>query len=305
MAESEKFTYDSGVLAETSNLKIRAKNLVEGFLSGQHRSRHKGSSVEFAEFKTYSPGDDIRHIDWKVAGKTDEYFVKQFEQSTNLRFTIMLDASGSMRYESPFQKPGELTKMEYAQTLVAALAYLILKQFDGVGLILFNDKVVNRIPARFKHSHFQHILHGLGTFAPQGGTRIGEVITQIIESLPGGGLIILVSDLLAKEDDLHKTLKLVSARGMETIVFHILHPDELRFPFDGNIVFESLEDDPSIGLDPKNIREAYRQIIRNQIRTYGKTLPSLGVDYLFMETSTPLGGALNYYLRKRKSLSKE
>lgn len=304
MAEGVKPVYDLDIIAKTSSLKIRAKELVEGFLSGQHKSRHKGASVEFAEYKDYTPGDEIRHIDWKVFGKTDEYHIKQFEQSTNLRFTILLDASGSMGYVSPFQEPAELTKMEYARTLVAALAYLVLKQFDGIGLLTFNDRVVNHIPPRFKHSHFQHIIHGLETMEPQGITRIGEVISQIIERLPSRGMVIIVSDLLAREDDIYKNIKLMRARGLEVILFHILHPDEVSLPFVGDVVFESLEDDPDVGVDPAEIREAYQQIVQDGIRSYKKNFAALGVDYIFLETSTPLDQALNYYLLRRKSLYK-
>ena len=146
--KDESQNFDPQVLARISSLKITATNLVDGILSGQHRSRHKGSSVEFAEYKDYSPGDEIRHIDWKVAGKTDKYHVKQFEQSTNLKCTILLDSSGSMGYQSPFNK--EVSKIDYARNLVAGLSYLFLKQFDAVGLTLFNNQVVHHIPPRSK-----------------------------------------------------------------------------------------------------------------------------------------------------------
>ena len=161
--KDESQDYDPQVLASISSLKITAANLVDGILSGQHRSRHKGSSVEFAEYKDYSPGDEIRHIDWKVAGKTDKYHVKQFEQSTNLKCTILLDSSGAMGYQSPFNK-GE-SKIGYARNLVAGLSYLFLKQFDAVGLTLFNNQVIHHIPPRSKASHLQNILYGLSNLS--------------------------------------------------------------------------------------------------------------------------------------------
>ena len=151
------FDSDPEVLARIDSLNIRATKLVEGLLSGQHRSRHKGSSVEFAEYKDYSPGDEIKHIDWKVAGKTDKYHIKQFEQSTNLKATILLDSSGSMGYKSP--KPIGINKADYARTLVAALSYLFLKQYDAVGLSLFTERITNHVPPRSKPTHFNHILH--------------------------------------------------------------------------------------------------------------------------------------------------
>ncbi len=302
MTETTTHFTDPALVSRISNLSIHARNLVEGMLSGHHRSRHKGSSVEFAEYKDYSPGDEIRHIDWKVMGKTDKYHVKQFEQSTNLRCTVLLDASGSMDYRSPFNNGEAVQKMEYARMLTASLAYLLLKQFDAVGLTLFNESLVNHIPPRSKPSHFQNILHGLAEGAPKGNTRFGDVFNSLIERLPSRSLLIVVSDLLAKDEDLVKNLKLIRARGVETIVFHILHPDEVYFPFEGDIVFESLEDDAPVGLDPVDIREAYQKIIQDRIDSMTRTCPSLGVDYVFLQTDMPLEQALRYYLLRRNSM---
>ena len=300
--ENASSNFDPQVLARISSLKITATNMVDGILTGQHRSRHKGASVEFAEYKDYSPGDEIRHIDWKVAGKTDKYHVKQFEQSTNLKCTILLDASGSMAYQSPFEK-GE-SKIDYARNLVAALSYLFLKQFDAVGLTLFNDAVVQHIPPRSKASHLQHILHGLSTLSAKGVTQIENVLSGLAERLQSRGMLILVSDFLTRDQDIHKSLKLLRSRGLEVILFHILHPDELNLPFDGDTVFESLEDDPTVGLDPIDIREEYQKDIQEKIAQLKKISNGLGVDYVFMDTSIPLQQALSYYLLKRKSLIK-
>ena len=300
--ENASSNFDPQVLARISSLKITATNMVDGILTGQHRSRHKGASVEFAEYKDYSPGDEIRHIDWKVAGKTDKYHVKQFEQSTNLKCTILLDASGSMAYQSPFEK-GE-SKIDYASNLVAALSYLFLKQFDAVGLTLFNDAVVQHIPPRSKASHLQHILHGLSTLSAKGVTQIENVLSGLAERLKSRGMLILVSDFLTRDQDIHKSLKLLRSRGLEVILFHILHPDELNLPFDGDTVFESLEDDPTVGLDPIDIREEYQKAIQEKIAQLKKISNGLGVDYVFMDTSIPLQQALSYYLLKRKSLIK-
>ena len=302
MEEKDSFSYDPEVLARISALKLRALNLVEGLLSGNHRSRHKGSSVEFAEYKDYSPGDEIRHIDWKVVGKTDKYHVKQFEQSTNLKCTLLLDCSGSMGYVSPNQTG--LTKMDYARTLAASLSCLLLKQFDAVGLTLFNDEVVHHIPPRSKTSHLQHILHGLSTIEPQGITRVDQVIGTLVERLKSRGMLILISDLFTREDDIHKDLKLLVSRGLEVVLFHVLHPDEVSLPFEGDIIFESLEDDPQIGLDPQDVRAEYQKAVQSQIESYRSLCLGLGVDYVFLETTTPLDQALSYYLLKRQSLTK-
>ena len=300
--ENSAQKFDAQVLSRISTLKMTAMNLVEGLLTGQHRSRHKGASVEFAEYKDYSPGDEIRHIDWKVVGKTDKYHVKQFEQSTNLKCTILLDASGSMGYQSPLKE--QHSKMGYARTLVASLSYLLLKQFDAVGLTLFNDKVVEHIPPRSKASHYQHILHGLTNIPPQGTTRIDDVLRGLAERLPGRSMLILVSDFFVQNQDLQKSLKLLCSRGLEVILFHVLHPDEIHLPFEGDIVFESLEDDPTLGLDPKDIREQYQKTIHDHINSFKKDCNGLGVDYVFLDTSEPLDQALSYYLLKRKSLIK-
>jgi uncharacterized protein (DUF58 family) len=295
---------DPEILSKTSSLKIRARTLVEGFLSGQHKSPHKGSSVEFAEYKTYSPGDDIRHIDWKAVGKTDKFHVKQFEQSTNLKCTIMLDGSGSMAYESPNKKNLAINKMEYARTLAGALSYLILNQFDAVGLTTFNDKTISHIPPRSKPSHFQHIIHDLENLIPSGVTLFGQVIDSLSERISGRGLAIVISDFFAREEDLVKSLKLLSSRGLETILFHILHPDEMLLPFEGDVVFESLEDDLPVGLDPHDIRNAYQTLMMEKIDSFKNGFQSLGIDYVFLDTSKPLDQGLNYYLLKRKSLQK-
>ena len=294
--------YDPQVLARISSLKITAMNLVDGLLTGQHRSRHKGSSVEFAEYKDYSPGDEIRHIDWKAAGKTDKYHVKQFEQSTNLKCTILLDASGSMAYQSQLDK-GE-SKLDYASNLVAGLSYLFLKQFDAVGLTVFNDQVVQHIPPRSKPSHLQHILHELSTLSAVGVTQIEDVLARLTERLHGRGMLILISDFLTRDQDIQKSLKLLRSRGLEVILFHVLHPDELNLPFEGDTVFESLEDDPMVELDPIDVREGYQKAIQEQIDHLKNISNGLGVDYALMDTSIPLQQSLSYYLIKRKSLIK-
>jgi uncharacterized protein (DUF58 family) len=300
--ENSEQKFEAQVLSRISTLKMSTMNLVDGLLTGQHRSRHKGSSVEFAEYKDYSPGNEIRHIDWKVAGKTDKYHVKQFEQSTNLKCTVLLDTSGSMGYQSPLDEHSP--KMEYARNLVAALSYLLLKQFDAVGLTLFNDQVVEHIPPRSKASHFQHILHGLANISPQGTTEVADVLGGLAERLPRRSLLILVSDFFVQNQDLQKSLKLLCSRGLEVVLFHVLHPDEIHLSFEGDMVFESLEDDPTIGLHPQDIQEEYQNAIQNHINSLKKNCNGLGVDYVFLDTSEPLDQALSYYLLKRKSLIK-
>ena len=300
----KKITLDHNpeVFSRIASLKIHTTKLVEGLLSGHHRSHHKGSSVEFADYKDYSPGDETKHIDWKVVGKTDKYQIKQFEQSTNLKATILLDTSGSMGYESA--NPKAIKKMDYARTLVAALSYLFLKQSDSVGLYLFNDIITTLVPARSKPTHFKHILHELVMLTPQGATKLESAIDSLAKQLFGRGIIILVSDLLTKETEVEKKLNLLSTRGTEVIIFHILDSDEVSLPFEGDIIFESLEDDSSIGLNPIDIKETYQREIQKKIKHYRSRCSSLGIDYVFLETSTPLEQGLTYYLSRRKNLGK-
>ena len=302
MSKNKGLETDPEVLSRIASLNIHATKLVEGLLSGHHRSRHTGSSVEFADYKDYTPGDEIKHIDWKMVAKTDKHQIKQFEQSTNLKATILLDTSGSMGYLSP--NPKTMNKMDYARTLVASLSYLFLKQYDAVGLSLFNESLINYVPPRSKPSHFKHILHELAALSPSGVTKIEDVIQSIVERLHGRGIVIIVSDFLTKESSIEKKLKLLVSRGLEVIIFHILDSDEVSFPFNGDIIFESLEDDLPIELDPVDIRETYQRAIQDQITYYRSHCAKLGIDYIFLETSTPLEQGLTYYLLQRKNLGK-
>ena len=302
MNKKKTLDSDSEILSRIASLNIRATKLVEGLLSGHHRSKHKGSSVEFADYKDYTPGDELKHIDWKVVGKTDKHQIKQFEQSTNLKASILLDASGSMGYES--SNPETMNKMEYARILVAALSYLFLKQYDAVGLSLFNERITNHVPPRSKPTHFNHILHELAILTPNGVTRLEDVIESLAERLPGRGILVLVSDFLTKETGIEKKLKLLLSRGLEVGLFHVLDSDEVSLPFEGDIVFESLEDDLPIDLDPADVREAYQLAIQDQIQYYRSHCSRLGIDYIFLETSTPLEQGLSYYLLRRKNPGK-
>jgi len=290
MNKNKSIESDPEVLSRIASLHIVATKLVEGLLSGHHRSRHTGSSVEFSDYKDYTPGDETKHIDWKVAAKTNKLQIKQFEQSTNLKATILLDASGSMGYESSNPK--------------AMLSYLFLKQFDAVGLSLFNESLISHLPPRSKPTHFKHILHELAVLSPNGVTKLENVIESMVERLPGRGMLILVSDFLTKETGVEKKLKLLVSRGLEVILFHILDSDEVSLPFNGDVVFESLEDDSSIELDPANIREAYQRSIQEQIKYYRSHCSKLGIDYIFLDTSTPLEQGLTYFLLQRKNLGK-
>jgi uncharacterized protein (DUF58 family) len=236
MAPDAKNYFDPKVLASIANLSLRARWVVEGLMSGVHKSRAKGFSVEFEEHREYSPGDEIRRIDWKAFGKFDRYFIKEYEDETNLRAYLLLDASASMNYASD-----GITKFDYACTLTASLAYLILKQQDAAGVVTFSDRIEAFIPPRAKRDYLAQILHALENRGPGGETKVGKILDDIAGQVKRRGLIVLVSDLLDEPAEILKGLRQFRFKGNDVIVFHLLDPAELELPFDGNVLFEDLE----------------------------------------------------------------
>src|SRR5918996_6270326 len=246
--------FDPKVLASISNLYLRARWVVEGMISGIHKSRAKGFSVEFEAHREYSPGDEIRRIDWKALGKFDRYFIKEYEDETNLRAYLLLDSSASMNYASD-----GVTKFDYACTLTASLAYLILKQQDAAGLVTFSNRIESFIPPKAKRDYLTQILHALENRGAAGETDVGRILEDIAGQIKRRGLVILVSDLLDEPKQILKGLRLFRFKGNDVIVFHLLDPAELELPFDGNILFEDMEaSDLRVVADPRAIRETYR-----------------------------------------------
>ena len=295
MAVGDKNYFDPKVLAGISNLYLRARWVVEGMLSGLHRSRAKGFSVEFEEHREYSPGDEIRRIDWKALGKFDRYFIKEYEDETNLRAHLLLDASASMNYASD-----GISKFDYACTLTASLAYLILKQQDAAGLVTFSNRIESFIPPRAKRDYLTQILHALENRGPGGETNVGRILDDIAGQIKRRGLIVLVSDLLDEPADIIRGLRQFRFRGNDVIVFHILDPAELDLPFDGNILFEDLETASlQVITDPRAIRTTYRQVVQEFIDDVRKQCLDNTVDYQLISTATPLDRALASYLSWR------
>ncbi len=257
MADGKKNYFDPKVLAGISNLYLRARWVVEGMMSGIHRSRSKGFSVEFEEHREYSPGDEIRRIDWKALGKFDRYFIKEYEDETNLRAYLLLDASASMDYASD-----GVTKFDYGCTLSASLAYLILKQQDAAGIVTFSNRIEAFIPPRAKRDYLTQILHALENRGPAGETNVGKILEDIAGQIKRRGLVILISDLLDDPAQVLKGLRLFRFKGNDVIVFHLLDQAELDLPFDGNILFEDLEETSlRVIADPRAIRQVYRQVV--------------------------------------------
>lgn len=295
MNNVDKNYFDPKVLAGISNLYLRARWVVEGIMSGVHRSRAKGFSVEFEEHREYSPGDEIRRIDWKALGKFDRYFIKEYEDETNLRAYLLLDTSGSMNYASD-----GVTKFDYGCTLAASLAYLILKQQDAAGLVTFSNRIESFIPPKAKRDYLTQILHALENRGAAGETDVGRILEDIAGQIKRRGLVILVSDLLDEPKQILKGLRLFRFKGNDVIVFHLLDPAELELPFDGNILFEDLEEaNLKVIADPRAIRKTYKAVVDEFITEMRKQCHDDAIDYQLISTSTPLDQALASYLSWR------
>jgi uncharacterized protein (DUF58 family) len=295
MADGERSYFDPLVLARLSNLYLKARWVVEGMMSGIHRSRSKGFSVEFEEHREYSPGDEIRRIDWKALGKFDRYFIKETEDETNLRATLLLDGSASMDYAS-----NGITKFEYASILTASLAYLILKQQDAAGVATFSDRIDAFIPPRAKRGYIFEILRALEAHRPSGETSTGKILQEIAGKMNRRGLIILVSDLLDDSEAILNGLRLFRFSGHDVIVFHVMDSAEIELPFDGNILFEDSEQ-PNLRViaDPQTIRQTYHGVVQEFIDHMRKECHANTIDYQLVSTSTPLDRALVSYLSWR------
>ncbi len=295
MPNGDKNYFDPKVLAGISNLALRARWVVEGLMSGIHRSRAKGFSVEFEEHREYSPGDEIRRIDWKALGKFDRYFIKEYEDETNLRAYLLMDASASMNYASD-----GITKFDYGCTLTASLAYLILKQQDAAGLVTFSDHIESFIPPRAKRDYLTQILGALEKRGAAGETNVGKILEDIAGQVKRRGLIVLVSDLLDEPESILNGLRQFRFRGNDVIVFHLFDQAELELPFDGNILFEDLEAaNLQVIADPRAIRTTYKQVVQEFINDMRKQCRDNTIDYQVISTATPLDQALASYLSLR------
>jgi uncharacterized protein (DUF58 family) len=277
--------------------------VVEGFVAGRHRSPYKGFSVEFAEHRQYVPGDNIRDLDWRVFGKSDRYYIKQYVEETNLRATILLDASGSMAYagDRAHQQDGDpLSKFAYGRLLAASLAHLMIHQADAVGLVVHDDQVRRYIPARARPSHLRVLCEELVGHEPGAETALAPVYHDVAERIGRRGLVIVLSDLLDEPDALLEALHHFRYRKHEVVVFHLLAEEELTFPFDRPTVLHDLE--PTglrRRLDPRAIRSAYLDQLRAHLRTIEQGCGRMHVDYVPLSTAEPFDQALAEYLARR------
>ena len=285
------------MVARLSNMSLRARLVVEGYIIGQHKSPFHGFSVEFAEHRAYGPGDEIRHIDWKLYGKTDRFFVKQYEEETNLRSYILLDTSRSMEYKS-----NKISKLDYGNYLSAALAYLMINQQDGVGLTLFDNQIQPFIPPRSKPSHVNTILTHLDKTGSGKDTDVGIVLHEMAERIKKRGLIILISDLFDETENIINGLKHFRHNKQEIIVFHVMDRKELNFDFSNRTKFKDMETDEQITTEPWKIRKIYQKAIQSYQDELRLRCREQKIDYVPLFTDQNLDLALNEYLKKRQRL---
>ncbi|HBC89380.1 MAG TPA: DUF58 domain-containing protein [Lentisphaeria bacterium] len=290
---------DFNVLAHINNMQLLAKVIVEGFILGLHRSPFRGFSVEFAEYRQYAPGDDIKHIDWKVFGKSDRYYVKQFEEETNLACHILLDASASMAYKS---NPEGMSKLEYGSCIAACLAYFMMRQRDAAGLMVFDSKIRAMLPPRLRQSHLTHMLTELENIKPGGETNVSGPLNEIAEGIKRRGMVLLISDLMDDPDKVLSALQHFKFQGHDILVFHILDPAELTFPFDTMTEFTDMETGEKALVSPEGARPIYQEQLRRFLTHYEKGCADIKAEYKLFDTRKPLDIALSEYMFRRSKL---
>lgn len=287
---------DPKALARIDNLELLARTVVEGFIGGLHRSPYRGLSVDFAEHRPYMPGDDIRLIDWKVYGRTDRFYIKQYEADSNTNFTVLLDISRSMAFA------GEgISKLDYGRYLAACLTYFAHKQRDRVGLGTFNDDVVDYVPCSARHLDL--ILHTLDRVEPAGGSALDRPLWKLAEATRRKGIVVLISDLYETPRAVLDAVQRVSFKGNDLIVLHLLDRAEIEFPFEQAANYQDMETGESIPVLPDHLRDRYRELVAEHIDALRRILGQNHVDYALFDTSRPLDHALFSYLTLRQKLT--
>ncbi len=308
MEESLKYLRPD-VVAQLANMELRARLVVEGFITGLHKSPYHGFSVEFTEHRQYMPGDEIKHLDWKVYGKTDRFYIKQFEEETNLKSYLVLDASKSMDYSSNGppssslrRANGQLRKIEYASYIAAALAYLMVEQRDAVGLTVYDEKVRLSLPPHATRTYLKQILKELEQLQPGNKTGIATSLHLIAEQIKRRGLVIILSDLFDDPAQVMTAFKHFRHRGNEVIVMQVLDPMERSFAFGGDAVFRDMETKEELMTQPWHIQKAYQQSMKEFLEFYKRECRENAIDYVLLDTSMPFDKALFEYLNKRKRM---
>lgn len=284
------------VIARLRGLDLRARMVVAGVLSGMHRSVYHGQSVEFAEHRPYVAGDDIRRVDWRLFGRKDRFFIKQYEEETNLRCNVLLDVSRSMAYGS-----GPLNKFDYAACLAAALAYLLVRQHDAVGLITFDHEIRRKLPATTGRPQLANVITLLEASQPAGSTNVKILFHQLAEELRRRSLVVLISDLLAEPEHVLAGLEHLCYSGHELVLLHVMDDDEWNFPFVENTLFEGLEEEQRLLADPQSLRASYLDAVRSFCARVRAVCLKHRADYVPVNTQQPLDAVLSGYLSGRSA----
>ena len=293
--------FDPSALASLGHFEIVARWIVDGFLSGLHRSPRKGFSVEFADFRPYQPGDDLRYVDWKIAARADRWVVKQYEEETNLRATIILDVSRSMDWRGTSEAP-RVTKRAYAEQLTAALALLLLRQRDAVGLIRFDDAVRTSIPPRARTGQWRRLVAALAEPGNGSASDVASALGQAARLVTRRGMVILISDLLVDVDAALPALRGLRAAGHDVNVLHVMDPAERELPFSGEALFIDPESELAIPASLADVRAAYRNTVDEVIDEWRTMFGSLGIGYEVISTDAPFGVPLRRAFAARQSL---
>lgn len=299
MAESKNYLRPD-ILARISDLELRARYAVEGFISGMHRSPYSGYSVEFAQHREYVPGDDLRRLDWRVYGKTDRFYIKQYEEETNLQAHVIVDCSSSMRYPTQIHRPDRLTKFEYAATLAASMAYLLTHQQDAVGMMLFDDRIRTNVAPQSHHAHLISIIRQLEQARLEHPTGGKTLFAELARNLRRRSIVVIISDLLADADELIAGLQSMRHGNHEVIVMHLLDADERTFPFQDHTLFEGLEAvDQNLLIDPQSLRQGYLASLAAFATRLRGACAGAKIEFVELSTTDPLDIALRRYFTAR------
>lgn len=299
MADSKHYL-DPAVLARIDKLGLRAQKVVEGAISGLHRSPLHGVSVEFADYREYSPGDDLRRLDWRAYARTNRHFVKQYEEESNLRATVFLDASASMKYRG---RTAAMTKFDYAATLAASLAALCVSQRDAVGMAVFDDDERVFIRPAATQAQLAKLIDVLERARPDRQTELGAVLKRVCDKVRTRGLVVIISDLLCDLDAFYDGLGRLQHNGHEILVFQVLDPDEIELPFRDSVLFKDIEGAEQLFAEPWAFRKAYQKAMEEFIAEVARRCRFGGIDHLLLKTSEDLGTALSHYLHGRQAVS--
>jgi len=288
---------DPDVLARIRNLELVARTVVDGFVNGLHRAPHRGFSLDFAEHRGYEPGDDLRRVDWRVFGRTDRFYVKQFEADSNANLLVALDISASMRFGSAAG-----TKLDYGRSLAASLLYFAHQQRDRIGLATFDSAIVNYVPPSARH--LEYSLYALDRIGPGKPGSLASPLQTLTERLTRRGIVAVISDLYDDPEAIARAVRPLRSRGHDVIVFHVLDPAEIDFPYEEGSNFEDLESGERVPVVPTGLREQYQALVREHIRVLTRVLTESRIAYALFRTSVPLDHALFHFLSARERLSR-